>query len=446
MSINPSTTNVMKFNYLKKILLVMRLTIFLIVLTILEAGAKTALSQVNLNARHSSLSSVLSSIKQQTGYVFVTGDLDLDQTRVDVKINNASIENALDACLSGTKLEYKIVDKTVFIKQKEETVIDKIKDALHLDKIDVHGRVAGEDGQPLAGATVFVKGTSNSTITDVNGYFILKSVVQDATISISFVGYDKNEVKAQSELGAIKMVQAHSKLDEVKVIAYGQTSERLSVGNSATITSKDIEKQPVSNPILALEGQVPGLFIVQSSGIPGSSVSVQVQGQNSIHNGNDPFYVVDGVPFSAGFRSDGYQTIGSNSPLNLINPSDIESISVLKDADATAIYGSRAANGAIIITTKKGKAGTAIVNIKLQDGWGHITREAPLQDISQYLQMRQEALKNDGLTVATTDVDINGILDTTRNVNWQKELIGGTAVCYGDVDHPVPGQIDHRVS
>ncbi len=155
-----------------------------------------------------------------------------------------------------------------------------------------------------------------------------------------------------------------SKLDEVQIVAYGKNTQRFQTGNVATVTSKELKKQPVNNPLLALQGRVPGLFITQSNGLPGGGVAVRIQGQNSLRNGNDPLYVIDGIPFisqlpptySDGILGSSGGPIGAQangSPLNYININQIESINVLKDADATAIYGSRAANGAILITTKK---------------------------------------------------------------------------------------------
>ncbi len=177
---------------------------------------------------------------------------------------------------------------------------------------------------------------------------------------------------------------SESKLDEVQIMAYGETSNRLSTGNIVTVKSNDIEKQPVNNPLLALQGRVPGLTIKQGTGFAGSAVTLQIQGKNSIsgQSGNDPFFVIDGVPFTSrllwnqnsilGYTEDnstmdpvGYPS-GPGNPLDFINPSDIESIEILKDADATSIYGSKAANGAILITTKRGKSGQSRVDFNIQ--------------------------------------------------------------------------------
>ncbi|MBO9572445.1 MAG: SusC/RagA family TonB-linked outer membrane protein, partial [Chitinophagaceae bacterium] len=212
------------------------------------------------------------------------------------------------------------------------------------------------------------------------------------------------------------------------------------------VTAKDIENQPINNPILALQGRVPGMTITQANGIPGGGITIRIQGRNNLDYGvvgSDPFIVIDGVPYAsqnlATFRGggdepilgsssdDGSATTNFGSRLAFINPSDIEAITVLKDADATSIYGSRAANGAILITTKKGKAGTMRTDINLQHGWSQVAKKMDLLNSQQYMEMRWEAKQNDGAPVNETDYDLRGVWDTTRYTDWQDELIGGTA-------------------
>lgn len=243
------------------------------------------------------------------------------------------------------------------------------------------------------------------------------------------------------------MSPSTSPLDEIKIIAYGQTTERFSTGNVSAISAKAIAQTPVSDPILALQGRVPGIFIQQGSGVPGSTIKVRIQGQSSLSSGSDPFYIVDGVPYNSilptglgGILSgalNGSQ-FGSGSPFEFLNPAEIESVSVLKGADATSIYGSRAAAGAILITTKKGKAGQTKVDFNIQNGWGKVGHFVDLLNLQQYLAVRHEAFRNDGKTPGLTDYDINGTWDTTRTTNWQKTLLGGTAQ-YNDEQVSVSG-------
>lgn len=436
----------------RKILLVMKITTLLLLITVMTVSATTFAQKITLNEHKASLEQVLEKIRIQSGYDLIYSDDMLSKsTSVTINLKDASLDEALKASLQNQPLTYQIQDGTVVFRVKELTFIDKVKEIIAA--IDVSGRVTDENNQPLASATVTVKGTNNSTLTDANGFFTLKGVQPNEAIVISFIGYEKQELPAKANLGGIKLTQATSPLDEVKVQAYGTTSQRLSTGNISSVSAKEIEQQPVANPLLALEGRAPGVFITQSTGLPGSGVNVLIQGKNSLTKGNDPLYVIDGVPYSSQLLPTINAILGSSSkngapaatgggnPLSFINPNDIESISLLKDADATSIYGSRAANGAILITTKKGKVGATKVDFNLQNGWGQVAHFLPVLNSQQYLQMRHQAFKNDGLTPdPNSDYDLFNHYgwDTTRNTNWQKELIGRTAR-YGDYNISISG-------
>jgi len=426
----------------RKLLLVMKLTIFLMTITFLQVSATAFSQKINLKEKNVSIDKVLSQIQDQSGYEFFYNASALKQAgTVTINLKDATVQDALDELFRNKPFSYSLDNNTITIKEKPTNFLDKLKDKVKefIAATDVTGRVIDENNQPLSGATVTVKGTNNVTTTDLNGFFTLKQVQPDAIIVITFIGYDKKELPAAANMGTIKLNTASSPLDEVKVMAYTRESERLSVSNSVTIKGADINNQPVQNPLLALEGRVPGLFITPSNGLPGSGVSVRIQGQNSIQSGNDPLYVIDGVPYpsqtlsTTGIgaflgKSSGTQQGGYGSPMSYINPNDIESISVLKDADATAIYGSRAANGAIIIITKKGKAGPTKMDVNLQQGWGKVPRELDLMNTQQYVQMRNEAIKNDNIAIDPIyDSDINGLWNTNKYTDWQKVLIGGTA-------------------
>ena len=228
----------------------------------------------------------------------------------------------------------------------------------------------------------------------------------------------------------ITLKQDIGKLDEIQIIAYGQTTKRFNTGDQTTVTAKQIENYPVSNVLSVLQGTVPGMVVSQSSGQAGSTYSVLIRGQNGLTTSSDPLYVIDGVPFNGGaFSSQKSNLLGSNNraydALNLINPLDIESINVLKDADATAIYGSRGANGVILITTKKGKAGDAKIDVNVFSGFSEVPSLNPLLNTQQYLDLRHEAKKNDNSPIGTTDYDLNGTWDTTRYTNYPKLFLGG---------------------
>ncbi len=300
-----------------------------------------------------------------------------------------------------------------------------------------------EKGEGLVGATVTVKGPKVlGTTTDGYGFFLLKKVDETSVIEISFLGYVKKEVSVagNEELGEIKLDVSESKLDEIQVMAYGKTSRRLSTGNITTIKSDEISKQLVDNPLLAMMGKVPNMVITPSSGLPGASISVQIRGRNSFvsnldRNGipipSEPLFVIDGIPYPNNILSN----VGANqqNALSFINPSDIEEISVLSDADATSIYGSRAGNGVVLITTKKGKSGRTDVNAQVQAGFSQVTKRLELLNTQQYLEMRKEAFKNDNLTPSTNPFEQRPgyayapdllLWDQDRYTDWQKIFLG----------------------
>jgi TonB-linked SusC/RagA family outer membrane protein len=291
---------------------------------------------------------------------------------------------------------------------------------------------------PLPGVTIAIKNKkNNAVISDYSGQFSLTSSPYD-TLLVSYIGFKTKLVPIQGRsVVNILLVYDTTTLQEVRVNAgYYSVKNKELTGSIVKIKSDDIEKQPVSNPLAAMQGRMAGVNITQSSGTPGSGLNIQIRGINSLRSeGNDPLYIVNGVPYAS-------QTLGNNdvsanlfgalsSPLSNINPADIESIEVLKDADATAIYGSRGANGVVLITTKKGKSGKTKFDIQSYTTIGKITKKLNVLNTQEYLAMRSEAFANDGITEYPADAyDINGTWDQTRDTDWQKELIGGTANIY----------------
>ena len=424
----------------------MKLTGLFLFVACLHVSANGYSQIVSFSGKNVPLQAVFASIEKQTGLSFFFNySVIKDAKPVTLDIHDIPLDDAIREVLKGQNMDFYRTGKTIFIIKKSNgnNVGDAISNDLSpVKQMDIKGRVTTQQDEPLAGATVTVKNGKKGAITDRLGYFEIKNVRGDAILEITYAGYQRLEVTIKGdELISVRMTLANNTLDNVQVIAYGQTTQRLSTGDISTVNSADIEKQPVDNPLLALEGRVPGLFITQSTGLSGSGITVQIQGQNSIQNGNNPFYVIDGVPYVSELlpnlggilqNSQANTKFAANSqagnPLSYINPADIESISVLKDADATAIYGSRAANGAILITTKKGKAEQARVDFNLQQGIGQVTRKLNLLNTRQYLEMRHEGLNNDGIIPSLANGDYDLLLwDTTRYTNWQKALIGGTA-------------------
>ena len=360
---------------------------------------------------------------------------------VTIQLTEASIDQAMTECLKDQPFSYHIVDGMVVIQTQPPASASAPPPG------DIHGRVTDSLGNPLFGANVSVKGSRQGAQTDKDGYFDLKGLSSNATLVVSYTGYTSREVKLNGKnLVEIMLFHRISPLDAIQVIPYGTVTKRLSVGNIATVTSKEIEEQPVTSVLEALEGRVPGLVITQNTGVPGGSFSVLIRGQNSILNGTDPYYVIDGVPYNSQLPATPLNAnLLGGSPLNYINPFDIESVEVLKDAEATAIYGSKAANGAILITTKKGKAGPMHVDVSFNTGFTNPARTRPVLNTPQYLNMRHEAFYNDsmanpgaGITPGPGDHDINGDWDSTRNVNWPKILANKPAQ-YTDAEASVSG-------
>lgn len=425
---------------LKKRLFSSSLCLLLIASFGFKTNANCITQGITLSEKNASLEKIFKSIEKQCGYFFVYNKDQLRQsTPVSIEINHASLEQTLAVCFKDQPFSYSIIDNLIVIKSKKKSFTASLSN-LSTGDINVKGRVIDEKGEPIEGVTVSIRGTKIATSTNIRGEFNLQ--VTDKNVLLIFTGANiepySEHVSGRSEF-QVKLVLRKSKLDEVIVIPYGSTTERLKVGNITKIKGAEIERQPTGNFLLALEGLVPGLFITQNSGLAGGGVTVRVQGQNSLKNGNDPLYVVDGMPIgsqdlisigSVLGTSGGTQygpVSGFGSVLSYINPSDIESVEVLKDASATAIYGSRAANGAILITTKSGKLGKTKIDINLQQGWGKVTRKLDMLNTTQYLAMRREAKANDNAAISATDYDINGVWDSTRYTDWQQTLIGGTS-------------------
>lgn len=309
--------------------------------------------------------------------------------------------------------------------------------------ITISGTVRNTAGEPLSGATITNTRTNKGTVTNATGSFNLPGVNEKDKLQVSYIGYAIQLVTVSKETSiTITLKDATNELDKVVVQAYGTTSQRLATGNIGVVRSEDIAKQPVMNPLQALQGLVPGVVVTNTSGYANAPVKIEIRGRNSINDKftSDPLYVVDGVPLtildlnqrdsykggSQGAIQSGVPSpAGGQSPFFNINPQDIESVEILKDADATALYGSRGANGVILITTKKGNKGKTDVELKFTTGYNEIPRFNKMLNTRQYLMLRRETLRNDG-----QEPDINNapdlvVWDTTRYTDWQKYLWGG---------------------
>ncbi|MBA6153097.1 SusC/RagA family TonB-linked outer membrane protein [Gelidibacter maritimus] len=301
----------------------------------------------------------------------------------------------------------------------------------------VSGQVT--DGQlPISGANVLIKNTTNGVVTDFDGRYTITARPTD-TLQISYLGYTTLTIPINNHSTInVTLQEDATALGEVQINAgYYSTTDREKTGSIARITAKEIELQPVNNPLGAMQGYMSGVNIVQNTGVPGGGYDIQIRGKNFINGGTDPLFIVDGVPFSSqslgATEVSGLILRGNISPLNSINPNDIESIEVLKDADATAIYGSRGANGVVLITSKKGIVGKTQLQIDFSNSLGQVSNFVELMNTEQYLEVRREGIINDGFEAYLDNPSFDfawpdlKTWDQNRYTDWQKELIGGNA-------------------
>ena len=286
------------------------------------------------------------------------------------------------------------------------------------------------DGSPLPGVAVVIKGTQTGTATDINGKYSL-SVNSNAVLIFSFVGMQTQDVNVGTKTVVnVSMVAASIGMDEVIVTGYGTTKKGSFTGAAAVVGSDEIVRQTDANPIKALEGTVPGLQLSIGSGQPGAPATIFIRGRNSYNSGTQPLYVIDGVPIESarmGMRDSEGQNM---SPLATLNPSDIESMTVLKDATATSIYGARAANGVIVITTKKGKQGKVRVNLSIKAGFETLpsfTDNYKLLNQNEYVELMTEGLVNRyGWSAQDAEETLYDQFDLVpgegANVNWFDEV------------------------
>lgn len=402
----------------------MRLTILLITVACLKVTAGTYAQSVSVSLKKAPLEEVFSTVKQQTGFLFFYDRDMLNGTKpVTIQASNLALPEFLAAVFKDQPLDYSIKNKTIFIKRKRAPSASVVVVA----PVPVNGEVKNTNGEALIGVSIRVKGTSVGTVTDVQGKFRL-NVEPNQILVISYVGFETQEVSATSaQFLTIILNPSSSSLDETVVIGYGTAIRRTNTGSVSSVKAKDLASQPVMDPLAALQGRVPGLSVMSSNGLPGSSFKVMLRGQNSISGGNEPLYIIDGVPFYSESLNQFTSANGTQSPLAALNIADIERIDVLKDADATAIYGSRGANGVILITTRKGKAGSTQFNFNAYTGGSKVVNMVDMLNTAEYVKMRKEAFVNAGGT-PTADANPELLLwNQTKTTNWQKRLGGNTA-------------------
>lgn len=373
---------------------------------LVQASAAVVAQRINLKQKNKPLSAVLQSIKIQTGYVFLSNNFDPQKETLSVNLNNVTLEEALNACFNALSINYYIVDKTILL-TKKDPLIGKTAQMV------IRGIVKDEAGLPIPGAGVKLKGTLTSVATDINGSFSINVLSEASVLVISYVGYDTKEIIVGNQKTiAIQLIPNNNALEEVAVVGFGTQRKVSLIGAQSTVSAKEL-KQPVASITQSLAGRIAGVVGVQRSGEPGrSTADIWIRGIATFGgNSSSPLILVDGVERS----------------IDNIDPEDIESFTVLKDASGTAVYGVRGANGVVIVKTKVGKVGKPNILFDYNEGVSTFTRKPEMADGLTYMNLANEASLGRGLSEKYSQDYINKTASGKDpllypNVNWMDEL------------------------
>ncbi|MEO5976912.1 MAG: SusC/RagA family TonB-linked outer membrane protein [Chryseolinea sp.] len=393
-----------------------------------HATSPSAKGIIELNLKEVTLKNALRQIERQTDYHFVMNDTRLSAVNkpFTVVVKSERIEDVLDQLFAGTNIIYLIRKKQITLKESGielrsnainlltpnvNTMVGNSSnqlmfDAIQLVDVRVSGAVKDDTGEPLPGVNVVVKGTSKGTVTDSNGSFAIDVPNDDAVLVFSFIGYVPQEIAVNGQTSlAVQMVSDVSTLGEVVVVGYGTQEKKDVTGAISSVSGADFENQPSGGAQQSLQGRAAGVNVVRNGGAPGNAGSIRIRGLGTVNNA-DPLIVIDGVP--AGTMND-------------VNPNDIQSIDVLKDASASAIYGTRAANGVVLITTKRGKFDDKIkFSVNAYTGVSNNIKTIDVLNAPTYTALKQESFTNDGALIP----DVwNNPQYQTQKTNWQNEVL-----------------------
>jgi TonB-linked SusC/RagA family outer membrane protein len=400
-------------NIQKKCLRIMKLIVVISYLMVFQLYASATYSQnmkaVSLFLNNVTVEEAINKIEKETSYSFLFTDEAVDiGRRVSINVSNGNIADVLSQLLRNTDIGYQTIDRQIILAKSKSFVYQQE------GKKVITGTVVDVAGEAVIGANILEKGTSNGTVTDADGKFLL-DVSENSILQVSYIGYVTQEIsvlsawREEDNLLIIKLPDDTQTLEEVVVIGYGTVRKSDLTGSVGSIRMDNVKGISIKSVDQILQGQTSGLHMVQNSGMPGASSTVRIRGGNSISGGNEPLYVIDGVPIYPG-ATDSQTDL---NPLNAIPVSDIESIEVLKDASSTAIYGSRGANGVIIITTKRGKSGRALVSFETYWGIQNVVRIFDILNAPNFEILSNEALVNSG---GEPTYDESTIPETT---DWQ---------------------------
>lgn len=403
-----------------KILRIMKITSFLFfcaVFTLLAENTHSQNAKVTIHKENVALQEVLNEIEEQTEYLFLYNKKNVDVNHsTTVRASDQPVSKVLDVVLEGTNVNYEMVGNHIILSDQ----IGNTPEGIQQNSRRITGIVKDQNGEPIIGANIIEKGAANGIITDVDGQFQL-AVSPDAVLIVSYIGYNPQEIPVKSKnFVDITLSEDIQALEEVVVVGYGAVRKRDLTGSVSQVSSSSIQNQAVmKDPMQALQGKIAGADITMGNA-PGSSSTIVIRGYNSINAGNNPLIVVDDAPFAG--------------KIDEINPAEIESIDVLKDASSTAIYGSRGANGVIIITTKRARKDSRVmINY---DGYIGVSKSFKNYDMmsgEKYADWKRAA--NPGRTDKEIfdDIQLN-TLATGQFIDWQDLMFSGTGY---KTDHSV---------
>ncbi len=390
----------------------MKLTTVLLIATCLQVSAKAYSQRVTLKENNISLTKVFEEIRKQTNYQFFYADEVISSAKnVTVNVKKASIEEVLDICFHDQQLAYTISENTIIVKRK--LITSEINSPPPPSAAaEIKGKVTDEKGQPLEGATVLIKGTNNGTKTDADGNFSINAE-PNSTLIISYVGFETREVKIGNQTFiTVRLNPSITTGDQIVVVGYGTQRKSDVTGAVSKVNMEKAKAIPTTNIAEMIRGQAAGVQVTLLSARPGGTSNILIRGRNSIRGGNDPLIVLDGFPIES---------------INDVSPDDIASIEVLKDAASQAIYGARASNGVILITTKKGRTGKMRVNLSSYLATQNLTKNFDLYSPEEFAQLRREAVRAQFGTIQPDDVNFTGVEGANfragRYANWEKEVL-----------------------
>lgn len=396
----------------QKILLTMRLTLFLMVLGVLSAysASYAQKTRLNLNAKNILVKDVLNEIENQSDFFFMYDNKQVDvERKVNIEFNELTIDQVLQKLFEGTETNFKVINRQILLFNASQADF-----ALQQQKT-VSGKVVDNSGNPLPGVSVIVKGTANGTISDTNGNYILSNVPENSTLQFSFVGMKVQEILvAGNRTINATLVEETIGIDEVIAIGYSSTSRKNVASSISKVTEKEIVGLSVTDTRQTLQGKMAGVQVVNNSGDPGSGARVIIRGMGSFSN-PDPLYVIDGI---------------QGGEINSVQPQDIESITVLKDASTTAIYGSAAANGVVLITTKSGVKGKLKVEYDGSVGIASVSKRYDLLETADYIDLVEDIQKAGGLPLSEK---LKNLDRNTPSTDWQEVIFRNALV----TDHSI---------